>query len=265
MIISHKYKFIFLHSRRTAGNSFSIYYNHFSGPHDIIVEQWHEIIPRGGKPNQEAVSRLLTNLGNFQFLKNAPKTAFKNGFRKDRLTAELLQLSNRVTFRGDEKLGPRPTHASAKKVADLFPEEFNNYFKFAFFRDPFQYVLSDFHKKHSRLKQKGITFDGYLKCMADPERECPRVRPTPRTNIDVYTFGRNVLAVDYLGSYGTLTEDLNYICQRVGLPFRKSDFPHAQNTKSGTKKHRWSTEQIELVEAGFSDELSFLRDFGYLS
>lgn len=47
MIISHKYKFIFLHSRRTAGNSFSLYFNQFAGESDIIIESWAEIIQGG--------------------------------------------------------------------------------------------------------------------------------------------------------------------------------------------------------------------------
>ena len=72
MIISHKYKFIFLHSRRTAGNSFSLYFNQFAGESDIIIESWGEII-RGGKINREALGRVCRN------------------FRKPRFAAALLK------------------------------------------------------------------------------------------------------------------------------------------------------------------------------
>ena len=157
MIISHKYKFILLHSRRTGGNSFSLYFNKFAGADDLIVESWSEILSSGGRTNKEARSRLLRNLGNPQLLASTLRSAGS--------PAEALNYSNYISFHGEQKLGPNPAHTSAQMVSKMFPTEFDTYFKFAFFRNPYSFVLSDYAKRRHKLEQQGADFSSYLEAM----------------------------------------------------------------------------------------------------
>lgn len=179
--------------------------------------------------------------------------------------AHLLDSSNRFSYYGRNKLGPNPAHASAWMVQDLFPDEFKSYFKFAFFRDPYEYVVSDYNKKIKRFESAQVSFDEYLKVMADPDLFAPAfIRPTPRTNIDIYTFSKNAIAVDFLGDFSNLLHDIENVCNHVGLPYCENSFPHVQKTKS-IDAYNFTELQQTLIEKAFHDELKFLRKNNFLS
>ena len=55
MIISHKYKFIFMHGRKCAGSSIEVMLNKYLGPDDIQIGSWPETILAGGKINKRAL------------------------------------------------------------------------------------------------------------------------------------------------------------------------------------------------------------------
>lgn len=261
MIISHKYKFIFLHSRRTAGNSFSLYFNQFAGESDIIIEDWAEIIQGGGKVNREALRRVSLNFGKPRF---TVYLLYSLLIQREMSLAHVLNRSNKFSYSGRNKLGPNPPHASAWMVRNLFPDEYKSYFKFAFFRDPYEYVVSDYNKKIKRFESTQVSFDDYLQAMADPDLFAPEIKPTPRTNIDVYTFSKNTLAVNHLGDFSNLMHEIKNVCDHVGLPFCENFFPHAQKTKK-VDSYNFTERQKNLIERAFHDELEFLRKNGRLS
>lgn len=261
MIVSHKYKFIFLHSRRTAGNSFSLYFNQFAGESDVIIESWSGILQGGGKVNREALRRVCRNFGKPRF---TATLLYDLLIHRKMSLGHLLTRSNRFSYYGRNKLGPNPAHASAWMVRNLFPDEYKSYFKFAFFRNPYEYVVSDYNKKINRFESTQVSFDEYLEVMADPDLFAPGIRPTPRTNIDIYTFSKNALAVDFLGDFSNLTQDIEHVCNHVGLPFCKNSFPHLQKTKS-IDTYTFTELQQTLIERAFHDELKFLRENGNLS
>lgn len=144
-----------------------------------------------------------------------------------------LNYSNHISFSGEQKLGPNPAHTSAQMVSKIFPTEFNSYFKFAFFRNPYSFVLSDYAKRRHRLEQQGADFLSYLEAMSDPDLYAPSFKPTPRTNVDVYTFQKKNLAVDFLGDFNSLSSDLSQIFTRIGIPFESDGYPHAQKKGGG--------------------------------
>ena len=53
MIISHKHKFIFLHSRKCAGSSMEVALNKYLGPNDIQIGSWTETLCGDGKMNKK--------------------------------------------------------------------------------------------------------------------------------------------------------------------------------------------------------------------
>ena len=55
MIISHKHKFIFLHSRKCAGSSMEVALNNYLGPNDIQIGSWTESLRGNGKMNKKAI------------------------------------------------------------------------------------------------------------------------------------------------------------------------------------------------------------------
>ena len=57
MIISHKHKFIFMHSRKCAGSSMEVMLNKHLGPNDIQIGSWPETILAGGSMNNRLSDR----------------------------------------------------------------------------------------------------------------------------------------------------------------------------------------------------------------
>ena len=56
MFISFKKKYIFMHSRKTAGSSITALLNKDIGPKDIQIGAWPDAIEAGGKYNNHAIS-----------------------------------------------------------------------------------------------------------------------------------------------------------------------------------------------------------------
>lgn len=94
-------------------------------------------------------------------------------------------------------------------------------------------MLSDYAKRRHKLEQQGASFLSYLEAMSDPDLYAPSFKPTPRTNIDVCTFQKKNLAVDFLGDFNFLLSDLSRILTRIGIPFESDGYPHAQKKGGG--------------------------------
>ena len=126
MIISHKYKFIFLKTRKTAGTSIEISLSRFCGDDDIITPISLE---------DEAVRRLL-----------------------GKKAKNYLQYAS-----GRNKYKKYSNHIIAQKFKSLIaPSIWNNYYKFCFKINLFDRVISLYYFCCSR-RNKSIKFDEWLR------------------------------------------------------------------------------------------------------
>jgi hypothetical protein len=119
VIISHKYKFIFIKTRKTAGTSIEISLSRYCGEQDILTPL---------SPEDEAVRRQL-NI----FPRNYC-VPFSNYDPKDfwrLLRGHRLRYYNHIPARRIKKF--------------LGEEKWNSYFKFCFERNPWDKVLSYYH------------------------------------------------------------------------------------------------------------------------
>ena len=198
MIVSHTHKFIFIKTRKTAGTSIEIALSQFCGPQDLISPISAE---------DESVRQELGFPGPQHYLK--PRADFS---LSDWWSA----------MRGD---APRRfyNHAPANEVKAIVGEEvWDSYFKFCFDRNPFDKSISKFFWSTKRKKN-----------LPDMNKWLQTCATYKISNWGLYSL-EGELAMDYVGRFENLGDDLRTALQRIGIEAE----PQLPNTKTGTRKDR---------------------------
>lgn len=198
MIVNHKYKFIFLKTRKTAGTSIEIALSQFCGPDDIITpitpidEEKRQALGYRGPQNYQLDTRHY-NAGDWM----------------------------RRLFKGKHKqLTNHSTAAYVKGALD--PNVWDSYFKFSFERDPFDKAISSYYWRTKKLDPRPPIAE-FLSTV--PERRI--------CNWDVYAIDDDI-CVDFIGRYEKLNDDLAFVQDKLGLP---GDIT-LEKTKAGHRKNR---------------------------
>lgn len=133
MIISHKYKFIFIKTRKTAGTSIEVFLSQFCGEKDILTPIYPKVEPH--------VARNFRGLYNF----------FDEG--KLSLKQIYAKLYERNKFYN---------HIPARLVKRRIGKGvWNNYFKFCVDRNPWDKTLSQYHNMNHTQGGK-LSFEEYI-------------------------------------------------------------------------------------------------------
>lgn len=256
MIISHEHKFIFLHARKTAGSSITLYLNKYLGGSDIQLGPYTDMISAGQSFNRrfyfDFVSLAGIGLCTKMFLKSVRKRSMPT---KKMFCDVHKSLYQRYTQQN-------PVHMPATDLKKMAPKEWRSYFKFCFVRNPYDYVVSDYKWRLQKCSNKSLTFREFLLRLEDSSRPDPEnIVPNPSRNWKIYTIG-DVVSVDFIGRYERLNEDLGHICERIGCPFDKTGVPCAKRStdKSSNYREFYDEECREIVGRLFSDEID---EFGY--
>lgn len=198
MIINHKYKFIFLKTRKTAGTSIEIALSKFCGVNDIItpITKEDELIRKElGFPGPQNFNVALKHYSKHDWLKLIGKTKRKQFYN----------------------------HASAGLIRNYIDEGvWNSYFKFSFERDPFDKAISRYYWS---TRDPRPEISQYLN--SAPIRFL--------SNWDIYTID-NQIAIDFVGRYENLTHDLAFITDKIGLPDELT-LPNAKGSYRKSREH----------------------------
>jgi hypothetical protein len=193
MIISHEHKFIFLKTKKTAGTSIELALSALCGPGDIItpLTAVDEALRANGRGAQNW--RLH---GWWQ----SPRPLFKRRFLK--FTAEDYGFYN---------------HMPAEEAKALLNDDnaWRSYFKFAFDRNPWDRQVSWYHHRYRR-KDTPPPFADFI--YGD--------RRARINNYEIYSIGGQP-AVDFVGRFETLEQDLRHALGQVGLKL-ESEMPRAK-------------------------------------
>lgn len=195
MIISHKYKFIFFKTGKTAGTSIEISLSRYCGDDDIITPI----------SNEDEKIRSDLGIGPQNYKINSEKN---------------IKYYNHIT---------------AQKVINILGKnKFDEYVKFCFERNPFDRAISWYFYQKNRKGSSNLldseSFDSWL------NQEYTRSKGN--NNSHIYKID-NKIAVDYIGRYEALKNDLAEICNFIGIPydgwlpkaksrFRKNRRPYTQ-------------------------------------
>jgi len=200
LIISHKYKFIFIKTRKTAGTSIEIYLSNICDKSDIFTP----IIPAHSnhKPrNYKGIFNPFPEIWDYRF-NNANKT-IKELFKKKKFY----------------------NHISARKIkARVKKNIWNNYYKFCFERNPWDKTVSHYYSLKYLANQK-LTWQKYFEnqffCM----------------NYPIYTDSKNDVIVDKIVKYENLNQDLDNIFSKLNIPFNGKLNIQSKSTFRKEKEH----------------------------
>ena len=173
MIISHKKKFIFIHIYKTGGTSI-----------------YSSLISSG---------RLIERL---------------SGYYHSRYIIKIINRLFHLQDKGNEWINGVHKHATAIDMKNYLNEDiFNYYFKFAFVRNPFDWLVSLYHYLKGSKGHRNYTLANKLDFGNFVLRYIKIKSPLQS---DFITENDNII-VDYIGKLESLQDDLNYIYKRIGL------------------------------------------------
>ncbi|MDY6909252.1 MAG: sulfotransferase family 2 domain-containing protein [Thermodesulfobacteriota bacterium] len=157
-----------------------------------------------------------------------------------------------------------PRHAKVIAAKEMLPRDFfENLFKFAFVRNPWDLQVSSFHhirRERPHLMQGLETFDAFLKYKLHPKR--PYVfhfDVSIERQSDYLVDLDGSLLVDFVGRYERLEEDFAEACRRIGI--RPPALPHKRKaTDRRDYRTYYTDETAELVARHFRRDIEL---FGY--
>jgi hypothetical protein len=187
MIVSHEHKFIFLKTKKTAGTAIEAALSGLCGPRDVITPYREESErERKGRPPQN--------------------------YRIDHPLKPKRSLLRRLLMRPERYWHPTVgfyEHMPAWCVRDYVGEEvWRSYFKFAFDPHPWDRQVSWYLYK-TKSKRMRPSFERFMSSR----------RRAYVNNYAIYTLDGS-LAVDFVGHYESLEEDLNKALELAGVGYR---------------------------------------------
>ncbi len=189
---------------------------------------------------------------------------------------KLLGCKNRreEIFGRDENLWLPLQHASASQLIEynlVSQADFENYFKFAFVRNPFDLVVSEWKwriKKQifspfSRYRWVNISLKQFIKYYISNKFEnfqnnlglVIKLHLTPQYNFIHDRDGNNL--IDFVARFENFDEDLKYISKKLGLNI--TNIPHIYKTKRKHYSHYYDEETIELVKKIYAIDLEYFN------
>lgn len=233
MILSHKYRYIFLKTTKTAGTSIEISLSRFCGDNDIITA----ISPKDEKIREE--------LGVFPQHDTRPLTLTE--ILQEYSFKDILRiLTNRKEPRREKVFW---NHIPAKSIREKVGAEiWDNYFKFCFVRNPWDRAVSRYYWN---IEKTGKTED-----LDESLKQNP-----PNSNYNIYTIDGK-LAVDCVCKYENLMPELKEVCKKLNIPF-DDWLPRAKGTSRKDKRHYseiLTEEQANHIREQCAEEIDW---FGY--
>jgi hypothetical protein len=265
VIVSHQHRFIFLHSRKTAGSALTLALlrclnrddHWYNAPGSLIMM---EALKGGFVPppatHPEVVAELQVR-GGARFARRALR-------RPQRLDHEqrrtFVDAYNSLQLPYPRKDGGGWQHVGAATARDhLGQRVWDSYFKFAFERDPWDRMVSLYWWRMRREQSApAVSFRDFIRAIASGDRTRMRAhKATKYSNWHIYTIG-DALAVDQLGRYETLAEDLRSVMDKVGVSLG-DHLPQSKHwaRRSGVAE-LYDRETVQLVADIFHREIELL-------
>jgi hypothetical protein len=228
MIVNHRYRFIFLKTKKTAGTSTEIALSRYCDGNDILSKIGHRDEPKraalgyqGPANNLEPAGTSL--LDRFRRWRHGPEERFWN-------------------------------HMSAAELRQrIGPDIWNSYFKFCFERNPWDRAISAYYwENRSRSEWRMPNFYRYLRKLE---------RWDMLSNFNTYAIDGEI-AVDAVYRYEDIGTELDRLVQRIGLPgdLRLPDAKRGARRDRRPYQEFYSDRERDLVARACAREIS---EFGY--
>jgi hypothetical protein len=233
MIVSHEHKFIFIKTRKTAGTSLEIALGDQCGSGDIITRISME---------DERVRRTIAKRGAQNYRMSLSKYEGKD-WKKLLTTGKFKRFEN---------------HDTAERIKHYLSEDqWNDYFKFCFERNPWDKMVSHYYWKKSAYQLQN--FDEYIS--RGEAGEITGFLETIKSR-DQYSIDGKV-GVDKIYKYEEMDHALVDITEKLGLgiPLKMPDYrakgQHRQEKES--MKSLLSEANIQWIADKFVQEIELLN------
>lgn len=184
MIVSHKYRFIFIKTVKTAGTSIEIALSKYLGRNDIITPI---------SPEDETIRMELGHRGPQNFLKPLHKNSLRDW-------ARLVKNGEREAY--------FVNHMGARDIRERVGlRVWNDYYKFCFARNPWDRIVSLYYWEYR--DEPRPNFSQFVLSN--------QIEAIKRRGSDLYTIDGDIV-VDRVCRYEHLVEDLEEVRKRVGIP-----------------------------------------------
>lgn len=221
LILSHKYKFIFIKTVKTAGTSIEVFLSQFCGEDDIVTPIWPYIEPHQAR-NYRGIRNPITDIVDSR----------GHGIRDI-----LRKLKENKKYYN---------HISAMLVRNRISNEiWNSYYKFCVERNPWDKTLSHYHMVNKRASGN-ITLQKYI----DEGAFC--------LNYPLYCDPKGNMIVDKVIKYESLISELSPIFFKLGIPFEGSLGVKAKSEYRQDKRpyqEVFTIEQKTTIEKAFAKEI----------
>lgn len=218
MIISHKHRFVFVKTTKTAGTSVEIALSRHCGPEDVLSK----LIPKDEAIRLAKTGRTAQN----------DKVVLKDG-------------SSSVIV----------NHNRARKAARyLGPRRYQDYFSFAFERNPFDRVVSAYFYIRENRQKKGrdvsqFSFDTMV-------RDARLITELRAGGWHLYT-ENDIFVVDRIYRFEELDASLADIYNRLGI-VDANPLPHTKKTnRERDYRQYYTAETRAIIEQRFASELEY--------
>ena len=151
-------------------------------------------------------------------------------------------------------------HARAIFYKNNFPDQFRTYFKFAFVRNPWDWLVSRYHWSRDHQRLYDYTFRELLLRLQDRvplSPAAPWLEGALAPQLERLTIDGNI-AVDFVGRFEDLQWDFERICSilRISAPI----LPHVFKTKHTFYAECYDDETRRIVEKIYAADIA---TFGY--
>jgi len=136
--------------------------------------------------------------------------------------------------------------------------KFELYFKFAFVRNPYDRLLSEFKyakRTHSKFKKD---FKYFVKRGWGNSRRHSTIKQHIRPQSEFLYNDDGKSLVDFIGRFENLHEDFNTICDKIGIP--QQELPHKNKSEHNHYSEYYDEETKQIVAEKYEKDIEY---FGY--
>lgn len=226
MIISHKYKFIFIKSFKTAGTSLEVFLSkHCDEKDDILTTIYPPVYPHKARNNKG-------------YFNPFPEIVY-NGFNLE---------SFRHTFRNLYYQDKFYSHISAYLIKSRIDNAiWNNYFKFTIERNPWEKVVS-YYYMYNKQFNLNLSFDEFIE-----REEFPY-------NYPLYSDKTDNILVDKIIRYENLNEELKEVLSKFNIEFESLNTRAKDNYRKERQNYKmyYNNQTKNIVSRYFDKEIQLM-------
>ena len=149
-------------------------------------------------------------------------------------------------------------HAKARDAKKELPEEvYNNFYKFAFVRNPWDWQVSYYHfilKEPTHIRYELVKsmsgFEEYLEWVIKTKNPFPK--GATKLQKDIITDRDGKLIVDFVGRYENLAKDFQSVCKILNI---NPSLPHINSSGNRDYKSLYNEKTKKIVAENFKEDI----------